>query len=67
MFWGSFAARDPARNREHAAQIFRWVAEGKLRPAVDAVLPFERAAEALEQLEQRKVKGKLVLVPSTAA
>jgi NADPH2:quinone reductase len=67
VFWGSFAARDPARNREHAAQIFRWVAEGKLRPAVDAVLPFERAGEALERLEQRKVKGKLVLVPSTAA
>jgi D-arabinose 1-dehydrogenase-like Zn-dependent alcohol dehydrogenase len=28
------------------------------------VLPFERAAEALERLEQRKVKGKLVLVPT---
>jgi NADPH2:quinone reductase len=67
VFWGLFAARDPARNREHAAQIFRWVAEGKLRPAVDAVLPFERAAEALERLEQRKVKGKLVLVPSVTA
>jgi len=64
VFWGSFAARDPARNREHAAQIFRWVAEGKLRPAVDAVLPFERAGEALERLEKRQVKGKLVLSPT---
>jgi NADPH2:quinone reductase len=63
VFWGSFAARDPARNRAHAAQIFEWVAQGKLRPAVDAVLPFDRAGEALERLEQRKVKGKLVLVP----
>jgi NADPH2:quinone reductase len=64
VFWGSFAMRNPARNREHAAEIFRWVAEGKLRPAIDAVLPFDRAAEALERLEQRKVKGKLVLVPN---
>lgn len=63
VFWGSFAARDPAGNRENAAAIFRWVAEGKLRPAIDEVLPFERATEALERLEQRKVKGKLVLVP----
>jgi len=63
VFWGSFAMRQPARNREHAEQIFRWVAEGKLRPAIDEVLPFERAGEALERLEQRKVKGKLVLVP----
>jgi NADPH2:quinone reductase len=63
VFWGSFAMRQPARNREHAHEIFRLVAEGKLRPAVDAALPFERAAEALERLEKRQVKGKLVLVP----
>jgi NADPH2:quinone reductase len=66
VYWGSFAARDPARNRAHAAEIFRLVAEGKLRPAIDDVLPFDRAREALERLEQRKVKGKLVLVPSIA-
>ncbi len=63
VFWGSFAMREPARNRAHAAQIFAWVAEGKLSPAIDAVLPFSEATAALERLEQRKVKGKLVLVP----
>jgi len=63
VFWGSFAMRDPARNRDHAAQIFRWVADGKLKPAIDAVLPFEQAGEALARLDQRKVKGKLVLAP----
>ena len=63
VFWGSFAMREPAKNRAHAAQIFAWVAEGKLEPAVDAVLPFASAAEALQRLERREVKGKLVLVP----
>ena len=63
VFWGSFAMREPARNREHAAQIFAWVAEGKLAPAIDAVLPFTEAASALERLERRQVKGKLVLRP----
>jgi NADPH:quinone reductase len=63
VYWGSFAMRDPARNRDHAHQVLRWVADGKLRPAVDAVLPFDRAGEALERLEKRQVKGKLVLVP----
>ncbi len=63
VFWGSFAMREPAKNRAHADQIFRWVAEGKLRPAIDAVLPFERAAEALGRLDARNVKGKLVLTP----
>jgi NADPH2:quinone reductase len=63
VFWGSFAMRDPARNREHAARIFAWVAEGTLRPAIDAVLPFTEAASALGKLERREVKGKLVLRP----
>jgi NADPH:quinone reductase len=63
VFWGSFAMRDPAQNRRHGEQIFAWVAEGKLRPAIDAVLPFTDATEALTRLEQRRVKGKLVLRP----
>ncbi len=63
VFWGSFAMRDPRRNAQHAAEIFRHVAAGELRPAIDEVLPFDRAGEALARLEQRKVKGKLVLVP----
>lgn len=63
VYWGSFAMRDPARNRQHCAEVFDWVAQGKLRPAIDEVLPLERAGEALERLEQRKVKGKLVVAP----
>jgi NADPH2:quinone reductase len=63
VFWGSFAMRDPAKNREHCARLFAWIAEGKLAPVVDAVLPFTEAAQALARLERREVKGKLVLVP----
>ena len=63
VFWGSFAMREPARNRAHAEQIFAWVAERKLNPAVDAALGFTDASEALSRLERRQVKGKLVLVP----
>ena len=63
VFWGSFVMREPLRNRAHAEQIFRWVADGKLAPAIDATLPFAQAGEALARLERRQVKGKLVLVP----
>jgi NADPH2:quinone reductase len=63
VFWGSFAMREPAKNRAHAEQIFAWVAERKLNPAIDAALPFSEAAEALIRLERRQVKGKIVLVP----
>jgi NADPH2:quinone reductase len=63
VFWGSFAMREPAKNRAHAEQLFAWVAAGKLRPAIDAALPFAQAAEALHRIEKRQVKGKIVLVP----
>lgn len=63
VFWSLAAMRDPVQNRRHGEQILAWVAEGKLRPAVDAVLPFTDATEALTRLEQRKVKGKIVLRP----
>lgn len=63
VFWSSAAMRDPVQNRRHGEQILAWVAEGKLRPAVDAVLPFTDATEALTRLEQRQVKGKIVLRP----
>lgn len=63
VFWGAFAARAPERNRANIEQVLAWVESGKLRPHLDAVLPFARAREALELLEQRKVRGKVVLVP----
>ncbi|MBL8740740.1 MAG: NADPH:quinone oxidoreductase family protein [Myxococcales bacterium] len=63
VFWGAFAARWPEKNRAHAEQVLAWVESGKLRPHVDAALPFARAAEALGRIARREVKGKLVLVP----
>lgn len=63
VFWGSFATRDPAKNRSNAERILAWVAGGKLHPHVDAVLKFDDVQQALERMERREVKGKLVLVP----
>ena len=66
VFWGMFAVREPAKHRAHAERLFTWVAEGKLRPAIDATLPFASAGEALARLERREVKGKLVLEQDSA-
>jgi len=63
VFWGQFAMRSAALNRAHCEQLFAWVAEGRLHPAIDATLPFEQAGDALARLARREVKGKLVLVP----
>jgi NADPH2:quinone reductase len=63
VFWGAFAFKEPEKNRANGARVLAAVAAGKLRPRVDAALPFARAAEALERLERRDVLGKIVLVP----
>jgi NADPH2:quinone reductase len=60
---GAFARREPERYRANAAEIWKWVAEGKIRPHVSGRYPLERAADALNALMQRKVAGKVVLTP----
>ncbi|SHJ58914.1 NADPH2:quinone reductase [Roseomonas rosea] len=67
VFYGEFARREPERNREILQRLFRWVAEGRLAPAVSRRLPLEGAAEALEMLAGRRATGKLVLLTHGAA
>lgn len=61
VFWGAFAARDPKRNAAHVEQLFRWWAEGKIRPRISATYSLERGGEAIAALRDRKAIGKLVV------
>jgi NADPH:quinone reductase len=62
VFWGSFMERDPKHGQENIHELITWFAEGKLKPHVSATYPLEHAAEALNDLMERKVTGKAVLV-----
>jgi NADPH:quinone reductase len=61
VFWGDFGRREPARFAESVARLGEWFRAGKLRPHVSGTLPLVKAAEALQQMAGRQVKGKLVL------
>ncbi len=63
VFWGQFAMREVQKNRVNLQQMLEWVAQGKLKPHIDATLKFAEAGKALERLEQRTARGKLLLVP----
>jgi len=52
------------RTRKDMLATLEWAAAGKLKAAVDEVLPLARGAEAFARLRNRSVRGKLVLVPS---
>lgn len=53
--------------RADLEQVVELVASGAVRPVVSEVLPMEAACRAHEQLEQRAIFGRQVLVPAWAA
>jgi NADPH2:quinone reductase len=61
VFWGDFARREQKEFAASVRQLGQWFAEGKLKPHVSQTMPLARAAEALNLMAARKVKGKLVL------
>ena len=61
VFWGSFAQRQPQDNAANFQQLFTWYGEGKLKPLVSQVYPLEQAAQAINDLGQRRAVGKVVV------
>jgi len=62
VFWGAFTRNEPARNAANLQELLLWWSEGRLKPHVSAVYPLARAVDALNDLLQRRVQGKAVLV-----
>ena len=63
VFWGSWTEREPAAHRANTADLLRWCAEGKISAHVHATYPLAEAAQALKDIADRKVMGKVVLNP----
>lgn len=63
VYWGAWVERDRAAHRKNMKQILAWLAEGKLKPHVQAVYPLEQATDALKAIAARQVMGKINLRP----
>lgn len=61
VFWGASVFRDPKAHAANVAELFDLYAQGKVRPRISASFPLERAAEALQMIDDRKVMGKVVV------
>ena len=61
VFWGAFAARDPAANAAHVETLFKLWDEGRIAPRVSATYPLARGGEAIAALAARSVIGKVVV------
>jgi NADPH:quinone reductase-like Zn-dependent oxidoreductase len=61
VFWGAFAARDPAANGAHIQTLFRLWSEGRISPRVSRTWPLAQGGEAIAHMAARKAVGKLVV------
>ncbi len=61
--WGAWALANPEGHTAHMKTLFGLHAEGKLRPHVSKRYSLEEAAQALRDMDERKVKGKVLVVP----
>jgi NADPH2:quinone reductase len=62
VYWGEFTRREPERFAQEMRQLGQWYGEGRIRPHISATYPLDRAADALNDMAQRRVVGKVVLV-----
>jgi NADPH2:quinone reductase len=63
VYWGDFARREPKANAAMLAELFAWLAAGKLRPHVSKEYSLAEVPQALRALLDRRAVGKLVAVP----
>ncbi len=61
VFWGAFAQKQPKESLENIKQLLTWFARGELKPHIDKTYALKSAPKALEDMMQRKTKGKIVI------
>ncbi len=66
VFWGAFAQRDPKRNGELLRELMQWWSEGKVSPFVSETYPLEDTPRALDDMMNRRVRGKAVITVATS-
>jgi NADPH2:quinone reductase len=62
VFWGMAMMREPAKLRAELRELLEWTADGSMKLHIHARYPLERSLDALKDIEQRKVRGKAVVV-----
>ncbi|MDR7093207.1 NADPH:quinone oxidoreductase family protein [Hydrogenophaga laconesensis] len=62
VYWGNFLRRDADTTRAHMRELFALHASGAVRPPVTRRYPLEEAGQALRDVMERRVKGKVVIL-----
>ena len=63
VFYGSFAARSPKQNMKNSMELIQLYNEGKIKPYVHKVYALEDSRQALIDMMDRKILGKIIIQP----
>jgi NADPH2:quinone reductase len=63
VYWGDWSRRDPRQSAAELARIAGWLTDGRLAPVISARLGLADVPKALDDLLQRRVHGKLLVIP----
>ncbi|MCK5442121.1 MAG: NADPH:quinone oxidoreductase family protein [Maribacter sp.] len=61
VFWGGFAMGNPKANMENTMTLMQWYGQGRLKPHIHGIYNLKDTSKALEEMLNRKVRGKLVV------
>jgi len=61
--WGAWVGRNPVENQAMLREVLQAITEGRLHPVEPNVYPMSKAAQAMHDMQNRKIAGKVALVP----
>lgn len=63
VFWGSFATKDPSANMKNTMDLITYFGKGQLKPHIHGTYTLENSRQALIDMMDRKVMGKIIIEP----
>lgn len=67
VFWGQAVRTYPEVHQANMQLLQDWFEQGKIKPAITQRVSLEQAKQAIQDLADRKVKGKIVVLPNESA
>jgi NADPH2:quinone reductase len=63
VFWGSHVGKEPRLHQQNVMELLQLLKEGKINPHIDKEYSLEQTPQAIQDMMDRKVKGKIVVIP----
>ncbi len=63
VFWGQAVRQNPQKHQENMALLVDWFKQGKIKPVVTQTVTLSQAKQAIQDLANRQIKGKVIVLP----